>query len=437
MRNLPPSSTSRTTLSRTTLCVASITLAFAALLAVSQPAQSQTYTVLHAFSGAPDGANPESGLLRDREGNLYGTTSGGGDYLCENSADDSCGTVFEVDSSGKESILYSFNLPHGTNPWASLVQDEEGNFFGTTDVGGVFNQGTIFKLNPAGEETVLHNFSYGPGGFELLSRLALDPSGNLYGTTFQGGNSTKEGVVFKINQLGKETVLYTFDQEFGSSSAGVLGDSDGTLYGTAFGGEVTDYCQGNPCGVVYKVDNTGMGTIFFEFDGVDGMWPGYGDLIKDEAGNLYGDTFYGGNGGCSEEGYGCGVVFKLDPTGNETVLYRFTGGMDGGFPWGGLARDPEGNLYGTTNVGGNVDLPACTNEVSGNGCGVVFKLDPSGQETTLYAFTGGSDGGGPTKDLIRDAAGNLYGTTVFGGDLSANCPLGYQLGCGVVFKITP
>ncbi|MFZ0283767.1 MAG: choice-of-anchor tandem repeat GloVer-containing protein [Terriglobales bacterium] len=423
--------------SRPVLRAVGVVLAFAVLLAVAQRARAQTYAILHAFSGAPDGANPESGLLRDQEGNLYGTTSGGGDYLCENSADDSCGTVFKVDSSGTESILYSFNLAHGTDPWGSLIQDEEGNLYGTTPVGGVFDQGTVFKLNPEGVETVLHNFSHGPGGFELLSRLALDSSGNLYGTTFQGGNSTNEGVVFKLNQFGKETVLYTFDQEFGQSSAGVLGDSDGTLYGTAFGGEATGYCQGYPCGVVYRVDNAGIGTIFFAFDGVDGMWPGYGDLIKDEAGNLYGATPYGGNVGCSEEGYGCGVVFKLDPAGNETVLYRFTGGMDGGFPSGGLARDPQGNLYGTTKVGGNVDLPACKNEVSGNGCGVVFKLDLSGHETTLYAFTGGSDGGGPTKDLIRDAAGNLYGTTVYGGDLNAYCPLSYQAGCGVVFKITP
>ena len=430
MKNLPLAPTS-------TLYTATIALAFAALLMVAHPVQAQTYTVLYAFKGAPDGVNPESGLLRDKEGNLYGTTSGGGDHICKNSATYSCGTVFKVDSSGQEAVLYSFNQRHGTNPWGSLVQDEQGNLYGTTPVGGRFDQGTAFKLNPAGEETVLHNFNHGAGGFELLSRLARDSSGNLYGTTFRGGNSTDEGVVFRLDNLGKETVLYTFGKAFGSPSAGVLRDSTGTLYGTAFGGKVTDYCQGDPCGVVYKVDDAGIGTIFYEFDGSDGMWPGYGGLIMDEAGNLYGTTPYGGDSGCSEEGYGCGLVFKLDPKGNETVLYRFTGGKDGGFPWGGLARDSQGNLYGTTNVGGNVDLPACYNEVSGNGCGVVFKLDPSGNETTLYAFTGGTDGGGPNRDLIRDAAGNLYGTTVYGGDLSSDCPQQYQAGCGVVFKVTP
>ena len=429
MKNMPPALTSKTT-----LCTASIALAFAALLAVAQPAQAQTYTVLYAFKGEPDGANPAAGVIRDEEGNLYGTTSGGGDHVCKNTFTNACGTVFKIDPDGKETVLYSFSPERGTNPGASLVRDAQGNLYGTASAGGRFGGGAAFKVSSAGDDTVLHSFKQGRGGFELLARLVRDSSGNLYGTTFQGGNSTNLGVIFKLDKSGKETVLHSFDRRFGNASAGVLRDSAGTLYGTAGGGKATGGCQGFECGVVYKVNKAGIGTILYEFGGPDGMWPGYGDLIMDGAGNLYGATPYGGNDGCSQEGFGCGVVFKVDSKGNETVLYRFTGGMDGGFPWGGTARDLQGNLYGTTNVGGNVNLPACYNEISGNGCGVVFKLDPSGHETTLYAFTGGTDGGGPNRDLIKDAAGNLYGTTVYGGDLSSPlCPNG----CGVVFKITP
>jgi uncharacterized repeat protein (TIGR03803 family) len=152
-------------------------------------------------------------------------------------------------------------------------------------------------------------------------------------------------------------------------------------------------------------------TVLHSFTGSDGAFPLAG-LIADSAGNLYGTTVSGGTGGCSQ-GAGCGVVFKVSPSGTETVLYSFTGGSDGAFPEAGLIADRAGNLYGTTNRGG------------GSGGGVVFKLSSSGTETVLYSFTGGSDGRNPQAGLIADSAGNLYGTTEGGGS-----------GNGVVFKLS-
>src|SRR5215471_5544298 len=148
-------------------------------------------------------------------------------------------------------------------------------------------------------------------------------------------------------------------------------------------------------------------SVLYNFTGgADGANPS--SVIRDEGGNLYGTTFVGGLSGC-------GVVFKLDPSGKETVLYTFTCGADGGFPPAGLIRDAAGNLYGTTSSGGNTSATNCVP----SGCGVVFKLDSSGQETVLYAFSGGPDGNIPQASLIRDAAGNLYGTTFYGGNTSS------------------
>lgn len=163
------------------------------------------------------------------------------------------------------------------------------------------------------------------------------------------------------------------------------------------------------------VDHAGNETILYNFAGVasgDGGNPYAGNLILDSAGNLYGTTQAGGT-------TDFGTVFVLDATGKETVLYSFLGGTDGFNVVSGVVRDAGGNLYGTTFQGG--DDPC--------GCGTVFMLNTLGQKTILYSFTGGVDGGNPFGTLVRDAAGNLYGTTEFGGDPSCNC--------GIVFKVTP
>jgi uncharacterized repeat protein (TIGR03803 family) len=274
--------------------------------------------------------------------------------------------------------------------------------------------------------------------------LVLDPEGNLYGTTTGGGMNRNPcpdysygcGVVFKLDPLGNETVFHTFGATGDgiSPQAGLVRDSAGNLYGTATYGNNRNSCTpGSGCGIVFRIDSAGQHyKVLYRFTGgADGANP-QGGLILDSSGNLYGTAEGGGtiSSSCPFAPYGCGVVFKLDPLGNETAIYAFTGGAAGSDPRAGLTRDSTGNLYGTTSQGGRVN-PSCPN--GSQGCGVVFKVDPLGNETVLYAFTGGSDGAFPLAGVIRDSLGNLYGTTINGGNGGTGCSDVY--GCGVVFKV--
>jgi uncharacterized repeat protein (TIGR03803 family) len=365
-------------------------------------AEAQTFSVLHGFTGGADGANPYAGLIQDSRGNFYGTTQLGGTS--------NLGTVFKLDPMGTETVLHSFaGGTDGANPYSGLVQDSTGNLYGTTYYGGAPNHGTVFKLDPTDTETVLYSFAGGTDGANPYASLVQDPAGNLYGTTQRGGASG-QGTVFKVDTVGTETVLYNFTggSDGGSPDGALVLDAAGNLYGTTFGGGALCDHRRIYCGVVFKLDTTGTEIVLHTFTGgTDGFFPVAG-LVRDSAGTLYGTT--------SE----AGTIFQLDATGNETVLYSFTGGASGGNPYAGLVRDPAGNLYGTTNYGGD---STCGN---GSGCGVVFQLDTTGTETVLYRFTGGADGANPELGrLIRDSAGNLYGTTQLGGP-SNN---------GVVFKI--
>ena len=284
-------------------------------------------------------------------------------------------------------------------------------------------------------ETVLHSFTGGVGdGILPFAGLIADSKGNLYGTTSNGGASDG-GVVFKLSPGGIETVLYSFCGKPGCSDgagprAGLIADSSGNLYGTTNQGGGSE-CNGPGCGVVFKLAPNGTETVLYSFCSLlscsDGALP-LGGLIADRAGNLYGTTYEGGGSGCI---YGlglCGVVFKLSPPippatkWTETVLHSFTG-SDGAGPSAGLIADSKRNLYGTTSTGGGPDR------------GVVFKLAPNGTETVLYSFCSlpsCSDGALPEAGLIADSSGNLYGTTYGGG---SECI--YGPGCGVVFKLSP
>jgi uncharacterized repeat protein (TIGR03803 family) len=352
-------------------------------------------TVLYNFTGGNDGGYPYAGVIRDAAGNLYGTTNGGGPaYL---------GVVFMLDASGQETALYGFTGGvDGCDPWTGVVADSTGNLYGSTTLGGPANQGVVYKLDATGHETVLYSFEGGEDG-SIPSGVVPDSAGNLFGTTKLGGTAGA-GVVYKLDATGHKTVLYSFTggADGGTPVAGVIRDSAGNLYGT------TVYGGTAGAGVVYKVDATGHETVLHSFTGgADGGYP-YAGVIRDSAGNLYGTTLQGGTASL-------GVVYKVDATGHETVLYSFKRGADGAGP-NGVIRDSAGNLYGTTQTGGAKDW------------GVVYKLDTTGQETLLYSFRGGADGGEPSAGVIRDSAGNLYGTTSYGG---GPCPNG----CGVVYKV--
>jgi uncharacterized repeat protein (TIGR03803 family) len=199
----------------------------------------------------------------------------------------------------------------------------------------------------------------------------------------------------------------------------VTTDSEGNLYGTTARG-------GNGYGVVFEVNKAGVETVLYNFTGgADGAYPIAG-LVRDAAGNLYGTTANGGNTKCSAPS-GCGVIFKVDSTGKETVLHTFSGHKDGAIPgYGSLIMDAKGNFYGTTTQGGDADCNAP------DGCGVIFELDAAGKESVLYSFTGGMDGAVPEAGVVEDVHGNLYGTTFQGGN--PDCGM---YGCGVVFKFTP
>ncbi len=246
------------------------------------------------------------------------------------------------------------------------------------------------QLPGAGE--VIHNFAAPPGGANPFGGVIRDAAGNLYGTAVQGGTANA-GVVFKIDPTGHQTVLYSF---MGGADglypeASLIRDAAGNLYGTTNQG-------GSPAsaGVVFKVDSAGHETVLYRFTGgADGGYP-YSGVIRDSAGKLYGTTFGGGTANF-------GTVYKVDASGHETVLYSFTGGNDGAHPNAGVVRDTAGNLYGTT-----------VNSGSGF-AGVVYKVDPAGKQTVLHSFSG-ADGVEPYGGVVRDTAGSLYGTTFYGGN---------------------
>lgn len=201
-------------------------------------------------------------------------------------------------------------------------------------------------------------------------------------------------------------VLYSFDLRHGMNPyAGVVLDSTGNLYGTTTKGG--DFLAG----VVYKIDTTGNQTVLHSFTGAADGWTPYAGVILDSADNLYGTTYYGGGGSCAG---GCGVVYKLDTAGHEMVLYSFTGGADGNNPRAGVVRDSAGNLYGTTPYGG-----------AANASGVVYKVDVTGHQTVRYTFVSGPDGNEPEAGVIRDSAGNVFGTTYLGG--ASNAGMVYQI----------
>jgi uncharacterized repeat protein (TIGR03803 family) len=302
-------------------------------------------------------------------------------------------------------VLYNFagTGGDGGGPIGRLIQDSAGNLYGTTTGGGAFGFGTVFKLDAHGAETVLYSFAgtASGDGDSPYSGLTLDHLGNFYGTTFKGGVDDL-GTVYKIDTTTyQETIVHSFAATEGANPAtGVVQDKAGNLYGTTYKGGFYGY------GAVYKLAADGTVTVLYSFPTAEIPFYPSG-LVRDAQGNLYGTTQYGD--GTQDSG----TVFKVDVSGAETTLYSFTA-LDGEHPVATLIRDVFGNLYGTTYLGGSFAR------------GTVFKLDAAGTETVLYNFTGKRDGGYPYAGVIRDAAGNLYGTTTQG-----------ALNFGTVFKISP
>lgn len=389
------------------LPITKLSFAMLCCLLLAVPAWASSEKVLYSFKGGSDGFWPNS-VTFDSTGNLFGTTQLGGPGQS--------GVVFEL--SPKTGGGWTFKLLHaftggadGGRPYSAVTIDAAGNLYGTTFFGGDFNKGTVYRLSPNGDgtwtETVLHSFSGGNDGAGPYDTPIFDASGNMYGTTFNGGATYNTGCVFQLTPNGdgtwSEKILYTFTGEQ-NPVAGLVMDSTGNFYGTTVYGGPT--FRGN----VYQLSQvSGVWTekILHTFTGSsDGQVP-YAGLIRDSAGNLFGAAYGGGS-------TAWGTIYRLSPssTGGWTykVLYTFLGSPDGGSPYTALTSDSKGNLYGPTNLGG---IPNCV-----NGCGTVFKLTRGGAtftESLLYSFTGGADGANPYSSLIFDAAGNLYGTVYHGG----------------------
>jgi uncharacterized repeat protein (TIGR03803 family) len=366
------------------------------LWAVTAPvAQAQTFSVLYSFLGPPDGGVPYASVVEDKAHNLYGTTSWGGSHI-------HYGTVFEINSAGTETVLYSFadERIDGLDPEAPLLRDNAGALFGTSVGGGPADAGLVFKVDSAARETILHRFAGGTkDGCDPYGGLIEDISGNLYGTTYACG-TFGHGTVFKLSKKGKETVLHSFAGAITDGAypyyGNLLMDKRGTLYGVTWEGGSPKCNDGYypGCGVVYKLSKSGKLTLLYSFTGeTNGCYP-VGTLAMDKAGTLYGVA-----GGCGSSQFG--TVWKLSKKGTETILHNFAGGTtDGAYPSAGVVLDANGNLYGETFNGGAY-----------NG-GTVYRLSKGITLTLLHSFDPYSeDGLAPCGGVLRDAKGGLYGIT--------------------------
>jgi uncharacterized repeat protein (TIGR03803 family) len=324
------------------------------------------------------------------------------------------GSVFKITTSGDESVLHSFGgTPNdGSGPFAT-VTDVAGAFYGTTAEGGPAGLGTVFKITRAGRESVLHDFGAASDGSSPYGNL-LDVKGTLYGTTAIGGNAACYGLgcgtIFSITTTGTERVVHTFAGEpsDGSFPDAGLIEVDGTLYGT------TRLGGANKLGTVFKITPSGKETVLYSFQGGnDGYYP-QSNLVEVK-GTLYGTTVGGGAGSA-------GTVFAITTSGKENVLYSFRGGSDGANPYAGVV-DLKGALYGTTYEGG------------ASGFGTVFKLTLTGTESVLHSFAGYPNDGDYPQAAPANVGGTLYGTTDYG---STGCV--YQMGlsgCGIIYALTP
>ncbi|MGO9540968.1 MAG: choice-of-anchor tandem repeat GloVer-containing protein [Terriglobales bacterium] len=366
-------------------------------LAGKKKSLGQNLSTVLSFDGA-NGAFPYfTALVQGTDGNLYGTTEGGGTF--------DQGYVFKVTPGGTLTTLYTFcsqtNCTDGAEPYSGLVQATNGSLYGTTSVGGANSEGTIFEITPAGQLTTLYNFCSKPGctdGYLPYAGLVQGTDGNFYGTTLVGG-ANNEGTVFKITPGGTLTTLYNFCSQGGCTDglepyAGLVQGTDGNFYGTTIAGGAIG------AGTVFKITPGGALTTLYSFCSQGGCTDGevpYAELVQGTDGNFYGTTIAGGANGQ-------GTVFKITPSGTPTTLYNFcsqSGCTDGIEPEAGLVQ-AGGNFYGTTYFAGP------------NGYGTVFEITPAGQLTTLYGF-GLTDGGFLEGGLVLGSNGNLYGMTLFGG----------------------
>ena len=413
--------------------------AFLFCVAVTIVSPAQTFTTLASFDGT-NGAGPFNvSLAQGFDGNLYGTTNNGGI--------NGAGTVFKITPDGTLEAIYSFcaqsGCADGLQPVVGVILATNGRFYGTASLGGVSNEycqarsgcGTLFQITSGGKLTTLHSFAFTDG--QSPEGLVQATNGNFYGTTFLGGAHSL-GTAFQITSSGKLTTLHNFCDKTncadGEIPVGALVQTaDGDFYGiTAYGGVNVSNCFNGSCGTVFKLTPQGTLTKLYIFcaqtNCADGNQPSAG-LVQATDGNFYGTTFSGGaNNNCVGGALTrCGTVFKITPGGMLTTLHSFcaeAGCADGATPDAGLVQATDGNFYGTAEQGGANGAGTVF-----YGAGTVFKITPAGKLTTLYSFCtliNCPDGNSPVGGLVQATDGSFYGTTFQGG---AN-------NLGTVFKLS-
>jgi len=311
---------------------------------------SGALTSLYSFTGTNDGANPLAGLVQGSDGNFYGTTPFGGT--------NNFGTVFKISTNGVLTSLYSFGGTNDdANPYATLVQGSDGNFYGTTEAGGTNGLGAVFKITTNGALTSLYSFTGGADGAYPRVGLVQGSDGNFYGTTAGHGPFFYPCAVFQISANGALTPLYTFNPPWFEQPIGLVQGSDGNFYGATLGGGT--YGNGN----VFNISTNGALTNLYSFTGTnDGGGPA--GLVQGSDGSFYGTTAIGGKTNFNPEigAYGFGTVFQISANGVLTSLYSFGGTNDGNSPSAALVQGRDGSFYGTTQYGGT------------NNLGTVFRL---------------------------------------------------------------
>ncbi|HWY55407.1 MAG TPA: choice-of-anchor tandem repeat GloVer-containing protein [Terriglobales bacterium] len=371
---------------------------------------AQTFKSLDSFDNT-NAAFPWATLLQANDGNFYGTTQNGGNTACNLG----CGTIFRIAPNGKLTTSFSFNGTNGSQPIAGLVQAANGDFYGVTTTGGAYSLGTVFKFTPNGDLTTLYSFA-AETGYNPMGTLVLASDGNFYGTASSGGPPTGDckpsgcGTIFKITPKGKYTTIHHFNglPDGGLPLATMIQAPDGKLYGTA-----AAYGNAGSYGTVFTITLKGKFTVIHQFNDTDGAYP-FGGLILGTDGNFYGQTDLGG-----ASQYGAfGTVYKMTRSGKVTTLHSFEQ-TDGDNPISDLVKGTDGNLYGTASYGGKYP-----------NFGTVFKITSSGTFTTLHNFDS-TDGSYPYAGLIQATNGKFYGATFAGGSSTA-C----EFGCGTVFSLS-
>ena len=372
------------------------------------PCPHKTFKTLHNFNNT-DAALPWATMVQGNDGNFYGTTQNGGNPVC----DLGCGTIFKITPNGKLTT-FKFDGTNGSQPIAGLVQTANGDFYGVTTSGGAYALGTVFKFTPNGGLTTLYSFSSNTG-YGALGGLVLASDGNFYGTASSGGPAAGQcdpgcGTIFKITPKGKYTTMHNFNgiPDGGAPLATMTQAPNGKLYGTA-----STLGNAGSYGTVFTITPKGKFIVVHQFNNTDGAYP-FGGLILGADGNFYGQTDLGG-----ASNYGAfGTVYKMTPSGKVTTLHSFEQ-TDGDNPVSNLVQGTDGNFYGTASYGGKHP-----------NFGTIFKITPSGKFTTLRNFNG-TDGSYPYAGLIQSTNGKFYGATYAGGSSTA-CPYG----CGTVFGLS-